>query len=343
MTPSDAERGQRREAAGAVPSTMRAVAQDRYGGPDVLELRTVPTPTPEEGRVLIEVAAASLNVYDWHMVTGTPLMVRALAGVRSPKRPIPGADVAGVVAAVGHGVTRLSVGDAVFGDIGAGAFAEYATANERNLVRKPDNVSFEQAAAVPLAAITALQGLRDVGGLEAGDRVIVNGASGGVGTFAVQIAKALGAQVTAVCSTGKVEMVRSIGADAVIDYTRDDYTASERGYDLLFDNAGTRPWRHTSRVLAPDGINVTITGPKHKVMGPLRNLAARKVASAFSAKRLAWFTASMKTEDLEVLATMLESGAIVPVIERTYSLDEVPDALRYLGDGHAMGKLVVAV
>ncbi len=322
---------------------MKAIVQDRYGRPDVLQLRDVDRPVPSDDEVLIRVVASSLNIYDWHMVTGTPYLVHMVAGMLKPKHPIPGADVAGIVEGVGKNVTRFQAGDEVYGDIGFGAFAEYATAREGKISAKPARASFEQAAATPLAGLTALQGLRDVGGLISGQRVLINGASGGVGTFAVQIAKALGAEVTAVCSTTKVETVRSIGADKVIDYTTDDYTMSERDYDLLFDNVGDRSWSQTSRVLVPNGKIVAITGKKHAVMGPFRHLVARKVAAAFSSKKLAWFTAQIKADDLEFMAGLLESGKVVPVIERTYPLAELPDALRYLGEGHALGKLVITM
>jgi NADPH:quinone reductase-like Zn-dependent oxidoreductase len=329
-------------AAGAArPAQMRAVSQDRYGTPEVLELRTRPVPTPGPGQVLVGVRAASLNMYDWHVVTGTPHMARVIAGIRVPKHPVPGADVAGVVEAVGEGVTRVGVGDEVFGDIGWGSLAEYAVAREANVARIPAGVSFEQAAAVPLAGLTALQGLRDHGGLQAGQRVVVNGASGGVGTLAVMIARALGAEVTAVCSTSKVEMVRGLGVHRVVDYTTDDYTELLRDQHLLFDNAGTRPWRETRRVLAPGGIQVMVTGPMHGWFGPMREGIARKAASLGSGRRFTDFTASVRAADLETLAAMLGSGAITPVIERTYPLAEAADALRYLGEGHARGKLVI--
>lgn len=324
-----------------VPKTMTAIAQDRYGLPRVLALRELATPVPEDDQVLIRVAASSLNMYDWHMTTGTPYMARAVAGLTKPKHPIPGADVAGTIVAIGKDVTGFQPGDEVFGDIGYGAFAEYAVGRVRNIVLKPAGVRFEQAAATPLAGITALQGLRDHGGIATGQRVIVNGASGGVGTFAVQIAKWFGAEVTAVCSTGKVDMVTSIGADRVVDYTKEDYTATERGYDLLFDNAGTRPWSETSRVLEPGGMHVTITGPKHRWLGPVRNLLFRKVASTFGDKTMTWFTAQVRRDDLELLARLLESGEVTPVIEDSYTLERVADGLRRLGEGHALGKLVV--
>ena len=321
---------------------MRAIVQDRYGRPDVLELREVAVPEPAADQVLIRVRASSLNMYDWHMTTGTPYMARAQAGLRVPKDPIPGADVAGVVEAVGADITGFAPGDEVFGCV-AGAWAELVCAKERQIAAKPGTVTFEQAAAVPLAGVTALQGLRDVGGLQSGQRVLVNGASGGVGTFAVQIAKSMGASVTAVCSTAKVDMVRSIGADQVIDYTRDDFTETERGYDVLFDNVGDRPWSETKRVLADGGVDVAVTGPKHRVLGPVRELVYRKAAAAFDSRRFAWFVSTMKREDLEALAALLASGAVVPVIEDTYPLEKAAEALWRLGEGHAAGKLVITV
>jgi NADPH:quinone reductase-like Zn-dependent oxidoreductase len=319
---------------------MKAIVQDRYGPPDVLELREVARPEPADDQVLIRVRASSLNMYDWHMTTGTPYLVRAQAGLRAPKHPIPGADVAGVVEAVGREVTGFEPGDEVFG-CASGAWAEFVCAEEREVASKPVDVTFEHAGATALAGVTALQGLRDVGSVESGQRVLVNGASGGVGTFAVQIAKALGAEVTAVCSTAKVDMVRAIGADHVIDYTRDDYVETERGYHVLFDNVGDRPWSVTRRVLGDGGVNVTVTGPKHRWLGPVRELVFRKAASLFDRRRLAWFVSTMKPEDLEYLAGLLASGAVVPVIEATYPLEQTADAVRYLGDGHAAGKLVI--
>lgn len=331
------------EAMPTIHTTMRAIVQDRYGPSEVLGLREVATPTPDNDQVLIRVKAASLNIYDYHMTTGTPYLARTVAGWVKPKNPIPGANLAGVVVAVGGNVTGLAVGDEVFGEVGYGAFAEYALANPNHLARIPEGVGFEAAAATPMAGLTALQGLRDHGGLVAGQRVIVNGASGGVGTFAVQIARALGAEVTAVSSTTKLETARSLGAAKVVDYTTSDYTETERGYDLLFDNAGNRRWSETSRVLAEGGINVSVTGPKHALMGPYRNFLVRKVLSSFGSKRFTWFTAAAKKDDLEFLAGLLASGALAPVIEQRYPLDRVPEAMHYLSQGHAAGKLVIQV
>jgi len=322
---------------------MRAIVQERYGLPDVLELSDVDRPEPDDHQVRIQVRAASLNMYDWHMTTGTPLLARIQAGLRNPKHAVAGADVAGVVEIVGGSVTRFAPGDEVFGFVGAGAFAEYVCTEEQRLALKPGNVTFEQAAATPLAGVTALEGLRDVGGLQPGQRVLINGASGGVGTFAVQIAKSLGAYVAAVCSTGKLDLVRSIGADHVIDYTREDFVDTERGYHVLFDNVGDRPWSETRGVLTAEGINVTVTGPKHPWMGPVRRLLFRKVLSSFGSQRMTWFTAHMKQSDLEFLAGLLASGEVAPVIEATYPLEKTADALRYLGEGHALGKLVITL
>ena len=331
------------EPAGRVSARMRAIVQDRFGAPDVLRLGLRETPQPAEDQVLIRVAASSLNMYDVHMTSGFPLLARTTAGWSKPRYPIPGADVAGEIVAVGSAVSSYQPGDEVFGEIGMGAFAEYAVAKENAITKKPASVGFREAASAPLAALTALHGLRDVGGLTAGQRVVINGASGGVGTFAVQIAKALGAEVAAVCSTAKVELVRSLGADEVIDYRTDDFTQRLRAFDLLFDNVGDRSWSQTSRVLKPGGTNVTITGPKHRIMGPFRRFVVRKLQSAFSDKRFVWLAAQVDPEDLRRLGEMLESGEVSPVIEETYPLERVPEALAYLAEGHARGKIVVAI
>lgn len=322
---------------------MRAVHGERYGTADQLELRDLPVPAPAEDRVLIRVHASSVNAFDHHMTTGTPLMARSMAGVRVPKRPVPGADVAGVVEAVGSEVDGFEVGDRVFGNIGFGAWAEYASANPRAITHLPGEVSFEDAAATPLAGLTALQAVRDDGAVQPGDRVLVNGASGGVGTFAVQIAKALGAGVTAVCSTGKVARARAIGADRVIDYTKEDFTVVAGGHDVLIDNAGTRGWFATRRTLVEGGRNVTITGPKHLVFGPLRNMLFRKVLSRFDSRSFTSGTARTVRADLDVLGAMLAGGRIAPVVERVWALEEAPRALAALAEGHAAGKHVISV
>lgn len=320
---------------------MKAIVHERFGGAEVLSFKEVDDPVPGEGQIVVRVKAASLNMYDWHMVTGTPYLARLQAGFRKPKRAVPGSDIAGVVELVGEGANEFDVGDEVFGSVGMGSFAELARSSGKNLAFKPDAVPYETAATIPMAGLTALQGLRDHGHLEAGQRVLINGASGGVGTFAVQIAKALGAEVTAVCSTAKVAMVRSIGADKVIDYTSSDFVGTERGYDLLFDNVGNRGWRETRQVLGPNGVNVTITGPKNRWAGPMRNNLFCQIQSIAGSQRFSWFVASEKRADLEFLATLTATGELSPVIEQTYTLADTPEAFRYLGEGHVAGKLVV--
>lgn len=328
-------------ASGQIPAQMSAIVQDRYGNPDVLSFRQVPTPIPGPEQVLIRVEAASLNMFDVHMTTGYPLLARLGAGFSAPKNPVPGSDIAGTIVATGSDVTSFSVGDQVFGLIGSGSFADFALAGTRSITHLPDGVGITDAAATPLAGITALQALRDVGGLAAGQRVVINGATGGVGTFAVQIGKTLGAEVAAVCSTGKVELVRALGADHVVDYRTDDYTERLRNYDLLFDNVGNRPWSTTKRVLRPGGRQVTITGPKHRIAGPFRLLVFRKVAARFGNRDFTWFTAAANRGDLDTLGDLLSSGTVKPVVEQTYPMATVPDGLRYLSQGHALGKLVV--
>ncbi len=319
------------------------MVQGRCGGPDVLELREVDRPGPTGNEVCGEVWAASVNMYDWHMTTGYPFLARLEAGLRTTKYPISGGDVAGTVVAVGEDAAQFRPGDEVFGFVGSGAFAEYVCATETRFVAKPPEVSFEEAAATPLAGITALEGLQDVGGLRAGQRVLISGASGGVGTFAVQIVKALGAEITAVCSTVKVDLMASIGADRIIDYTRQDFARTESGYDLLFDNVGDRPWSQTRQVLSPTGILVTVTGPKHRWAGPIRALALRKAQSLFDTRTMTWFTAAMKRAHLEQLAGLLASGTVKPVIEETYPLEKTSEALRSLGEGHSAGKRLITV
>jgi NADPH:quinone reductase-like Zn-dependent oxidoreductase len=263
-------------------------------------------------------------------------------GLRTPKTSPIGADVAGTVEAVGKDVTQFRRGDEVLGR-GSG-FAEYVLAAGDRLAQKPAGLTFEEAAAVPVAGITALQGLRDHGRLEPGQKVLINGASGGVGTFALQIAKALGARVTAVCSTGNVELARSLGAERVIDYTREDFTRSGERYDLMFDNAGSRSWSACKRVLEPNATVVLVGGPKkNRLLGPLGHIGAMKLGSIPSSRKTVFFVAKLEQQDLEVLGEMLESGRVRSVIDRRYALSEVGDAMRYLGEGHAKGKLVITV
>jgi NADPH:quinone reductase-like Zn-dependent oxidoreductase len=320
---------------------MKAIVQDTYGSPDVLEIREIDKPPVGEGEVLIRVHAASVNPADWHFMRGSPYVIRLTgSGLRRPKNPVPGSDVAGVVEAVGKNVTRLRPGDEVFGWC-RGAYAEYACAAEDHFVPKPANLTFEQAAAVPIAATTALQGLRDTGKLQRGQTVLVIGASGGVGTFAVQIAKALGAEVTGVCSTRNVEMVRSIGADHVIDYTREDFTRGEQRYDLIFQLAGTSSPSECRRALTLKGTLVLSSG-EGRLSGMGRILTAM-VSSPFVSQRLVMWVASLNNADLVMLAGLIEAGKITPVIDRTYTLGETPGALRYLEEGHTRGKVVISV
>lgn len=323
---------------------MRAWTYRRYGKPnEVLELREVDVPTVGDDQLLVRVVAASVNPLDWHWMTGTPLFARIVMGLRRPKRSVPGADIAGIVEAVGDKVTRFRPGDEVFGET-VGALAGYAVVSETGLVAKPSNLTFEEAAAVPVAAFTALQGLRDWGGMKEGDRVLVNGASGGVGTFAVQIAKALGAsEVTGVCSTRNVGTARELGADRVIDYTREDFTRTGEQYDLVFDGPGNRSFRDLRRILAPGAAHVLIGGPKGGWVQPIPVLLKMKLLAMFYDFRAANDTAKRKLEDLETLRAWLESGDIRPIIDRNYKWDEVPDALTYQGEFHARAKVVITV
>jgi NADPH:quinone reductase-like Zn-dependent oxidoreductase len=321
---------------------MKAMVYDRYGSPDVLTLREIDKPAVADDGVLVRVRAASVNPVDWHTLTGTPYLARLQAGLRKPKNDLIGVDFAGTVEAVGKGRNELQPGDEVFG-ARTGALSEYVCAREA-VVPKPANVSFEEAAAVPVAAVSALQGLRDKGRLESGQRVLINGASGGVGTFAVQIAKALGAEVTGVCSTRNVDTVRSLGADEVIDYTKEDFTHSGRRYDLMLDIAGNRSWSECKRVLNDNATLVFVGGPKkNRLIGPLGHCLRVLVASFGGSRDVKLFLAQVTKEDLNFLRELLEAGKVKPVIERQYQLSDAPEALRYLGEGHAKGKLVITV
>jgi len=322
---------------------MKAIVYERYGPPDVLELREVDKPVVGDDQLLVRVHATSVNPVDWHTMTGAPYMVRMMAGVLKPKSEFLGVDFAGTVEAVGRDVTKFQPGDEVFG-ARDGAFADYVCVREgRAVAKKPASVTFEQAAAVAVAAITALQGLRDKGQIQPGQMVLINGASGGVGTFAVQIAKSFGAEVTGVCSTRNVDTIRSIGADHVIDYTQEDFTRSERRYDLLLDIAGNRSWSDYRRVLDEKATLVVVGGPKgNRWIGPLSQAVKLRLSSLAGSRRVvAPFLAKIKKEDLVVLQELLEAGTVTPVIDRQYELSEVPEALRYLGEGHARGKVVI--
>ena len=322
---------------------MKAIVYRHYGSPDVLELEEIERPIPGDDAVLVRVRAASVNPLDWHFMRGEPYLVRAMAGLRRPKLTRLGADLAGQVEAAGRNVTRFRPGDEVFGG-GRGAFAEYVCVGEKALAPKPTSLTFEQAAAVPVAALTALQALRDKGRLQPGQTVLINGAAGGVGTFAVQIAKSFGAEVTAVCSTRNVDRVRSIGADHVVDYTRDDFTRSGRRYDLILDAVGNVPLSALSRVMSPSGICVGVGGSGGgRWIGPMAGLLGALVWSRFRSQKVRPMLASVNHQDLVVLKELIEAGKVTPVIDRSYRLSEVPEAIRYLEEGHARGKVVIAV
>lgn len=328
-------------AASDLAATMTAVVRARYGTADVLTIGEVAKPELGEDAVLVRVRASSVNRGDWYTMAGKPLVGRPMMGVRRPKTAQIGGDFAGVVEAVGKDVDELAAGDEVFG-IRGGAWAQYVVAKQA-VVKKPANLTFEEAAAVPVAALTALQGLRDHGHLQAGQRVLIHGAGGGVGTFAVQIAKALGAHVTAVCSTRNVEQTRSLGADRVFDYTREDFTRGGEEYDLLFDNAGTRSWRECKRVLAPHATVALVGGPIGSVLGPLSHTIAMTLASMAGGRKAVFFIAKPNKPDLNVIRELVESGKVRPVVEREYPLSEIADALRYMGEEHVRGKLVIAI
>lgn len=323
---------------------MKAVTYEKFGSPDVLEIREVPKPDFKPDEVLVRVRAASPNPYDWHFMRGLPYIARPATGFRRPKYPRLGSDMAGEVEAVGEGVTRFRPGDEVFGFVGAGGFAEYISAPEDRLVLKPANLSFQQAATVPLAGMTALQGLRDAGGIRSGQRVLIVGASGGVGTFAVQIAKWYGAQVTGVSSTRNLEMVRSVGADSVIDYTREDFTRSGEKYDVIFQLAGTASPSACRRALTPRGTLVLSSGDSTgRFIGPVSRIIKAALLSPFVGENMRVLNFKPRTEDLQFLKDLIEARSLTPVIDRTYQLDEAPDAIRYLETGRARGKVVISV
>ena len=322
---------------------MKAITYLEYGSPDVLRYEEIGMPTPGDGDVLLRVRAAAANPLDWHFMRGEPYAVRIVAGLSKPKVTQLGVDVSGEVEAVGRNVTRFKPGDVVFGSC-QGAFAEYVRAPESALVAKPDNVTFEEAAAVPVAAFTALQALRDKGRLQPGQKLLINGAAGGVGTFAVQIAKSLGAQVTGVCSTRNVDLVRSIGADHVVDYTQADFTQSSERYDLILDLVGNHSLAEFGRVLNPKGIYVGAGGTSDRWMvGPLLQMLRGFWMSLFGSRKFVGILAQMNQADLTILRGLLESGKVTSVIDRTYGLADVPAAIRYLEEGHARGKVVITI
>jgi len=320
---------------------MKAIVYRCYGSPDVLEYEDIEKPAPADNEVLVRVKAASVNPLDWHYMRGSPYLMRLGTGLGAPDNSRLGVDFAGTVETVGTNVTRFKPGDNVFGGRN-GAFAEYVLIPEdRALALKPANITFEQAASVPIAAITALQALRDKGRIKPGQKVLINGASGGVGTFAVQIAKSFGAEVTGVCSTRNLEMVRSIGADHVIDYTREDYTESGQHYDLIIDNVGNHSLTANRRVLTPEGILVMIGGPKGNWLAPLMAPVKALMLSPFVGQELILLLARMNEEDLAILGDLMKTGKVTPVIDRRYPLSEVAEAIRYSEKGHARGKIIV--
>ena len=320
---------------------MKAIVYTKYGPPDVLRLEEIQKPTPSDDEVLIKVHAASANAYDWHLLRADPFLVRLMGGgLLKPKNTILGADIVGQVEAVGRNVKQFQPGDEVFGESGFGAFAEYVCASENALALKPANISFEEAAAVPMAAVTALQGLRDKGQIQPGQKVLINGASGGVGTFAVQIAKSFGAEVTAVCSTRNLDMVRSIGADQVIDYTQEDFTKSGQRYDLILAANGYHSISDYKRALSPEGIYVCTGGSMAQIF---QSMLLGPWMSMTGSKKMGNSATRPNQKDLVFMKELLEAGKVVPVIDRRYPLSEVAEALRYLEEGHAQGKVVITV
>ena len=327
---------------------MKAIVQERYGSPqDVLRLEDIETPQVKDDEVLVRVRAAAVNPADWHLIRGEPYIARLQWGLRTPKNPVPGGDLAGEVEAVGPSVTMFQPGDEVFGNSfmrGFGALAEWASVSGDLLAPMPGNLSFEQAAAVPLAAVTALQGLRDHGRIERGHRVLIIGASGGVGTFAVQIAKHFGAEVTGVCSTGNVELVRSLGADHVIDYTAQDFAEGGQRYDVIFQLAGTRSASDCRRALTEKGTLVLSSGESSgRVIGPVGRVVGALALSPFVRQRLLSFTMSPNRDHLQALTQLIERREVSPVVDRRYSLADAPEAIGYLEEGHPRGKIVIGV
>ena len=328
---------------GSSGGVMRAIVQDAYGSADELRLAEIDRPRIAANEVLVKVRAAGVDRGTWHLMAGRPYLIRIMGfGLRHPKNPVPGLDVAGTVVAVGSGVTGFRAGDEVFGT-SRGSFAEYAAAREDKLAHKPAGLSFEQAAVVAVSGLAALQGLRGAGRVEAGQKVLIIGASGGVGTYAVQLAKAFGAEVTGVCSTAKVDLVRSIGADHVVDYTREDFADGQKCYDLILDIGGNSRLARLRRALAPKGTLVIVGGEGGgKWIGMSRQIRALAL-SPFRGQRLTTFVSKQRQADLEALSRFIEAGQVAPIIGRTYPLAEVPDAMRHLEAGHARGKIAITI
>lgn len=331
------------ESSEAGAATMRAAVQHRYGPPSVLEVSEVARPQPGPGDVLVRVGAAAVHVGDYFVMTGEPYVLRLAFGLRRPRHGIPGRDLAGVVAAVGKDVTAVRPGDEVFGWSTAGTLAEYACVPADHLVAVPAGLPLVEAAAVPTSALTALQALRDIANLRPGQTVLVTGASGGVGSFAVQIAKAFGAEVTGVCSTRNVDLVRSLGADHVVDYSETDFTSAGRRYDVILDNVEAHPLAAVRRALTPTGTLIPNSGRGGRWLGPLGRIATARLLSGFTRQRLQPLISVEKQRDLVALADLLATGQVTPLIDRTYPLDEAADALRYVGAGHTRGKVVVTL
>lgn len=324
--------------------SMTGLVARCYGAPDVLTVEQVAKPTPNDDQLLVKVHAAALNPVDWHTMRGSPYIMRLSSGLGSPKDARVGVDFAGTVEAVGKNVTRFKPGDAVFGGV-AGAVAEYVVVREtRAVALKPANVSFEQAGSVGVAAATALQGLRDEAGIKPGQKVLINGASGGVGTFAVQIAKSMGAEVTGVCSTPNVDMVRSLGADHVIDYTQENFTEGKVQYDLILDMVGNHSLLALGDVMRPDGILVIVGGSNEgNFLGAMTRPINAFLLSPFVSQSMGMMLAELNPEDLSVMSELMQSGKVTPVIDRSYSLSDVPEAVRYVEDGHARGKVIISI
>jgi len=323
---------------------VKAIVQDVYGSADLLQLRDIPKPAPAEGEVLIRVRAAGVDQGVWHLMTGMPYLVRLFGfGLKKPKVPVRGREVAGVVEAVGAGVTRFQPGDDVYGTC-EGSFAEFACAKEKLVASKPANLTFEESAAAPISAVTALQAVRDAGRVTPGQNVLVIGAGGGVGSFAVQLAKAFGAEVTGVCSTGKMDLVRSLGADHVIDYTRDDFSIGGVLYDVILDTAGNRPLSVSRKALAPSGTLVIVGGEGGgKLTGGFERSLGAPLASLFSGQKFKGLVSTENYQDLEALTSFLEAGSVKPAIDKVYALPEAPAAVAYMREGRARGKVVVGI
>ena len=322
---------------------MKAIVHHKYGSPDVLELQDIDKPVAADGEVLVRVRAASINILDWYGITGLGI-ARVGGGFREPKDPRVGVDFAGVVEAIGASVESFKPGDEVYG-ARSGSFAEYLTIRKQGgIALKPVSMTFEQAAAIPVAGLTALQGLRDKGQIQPGQKVLINGASGGVGTFAVQIAKAFGAEVTGVCHTRHIDAIRSLGANHIVDYAKEDFTRSGQRYDLVLDVMGGRSWRDFRRVLNPNATFVLIGGPKtNRLLGPLAHIIRIRLAALRASQKVIFFIANVNRADLLFMNELFEAGKVTPLIDRRYALSELPQAMRHFAEGHPHGKIVITV